>query len=180
MINPKREERGIDMSAIEIFLPKSNKFAFFDDGTIKYFLPEVRAITEIQRLQSSFTESGSAHFFKVYFTYGIDVEFAFENERDARSARHDLICCLKAYWGPDKVIFSNGLACEVTIIPAVQSVTDVFKKDGYALFSITVDSVPQPISLIFKDEIAAISQHEKLLGAVEMHRLQSCDAEARA
>ena len=166
------------MSMIEIFLPKSNAFAFFDDPTIQYFMPEVRAITEIQRLQSGFTDSGSAHFFKVYFTYGMDVEFAFESEREARSARHDLICCLKAYWGPDKIIFSNGPACEVTIIPAIQGVTDVFMKDGYALFSISVDSVPQPISLIFKDEIAAISQHENLLGAVEMHRRQSCGAEA--
>ena len=168
------------MTAVEIFLPKSNKFAFFEEGAIQYFLPEVRAVTEIQRLRSSFTQSGIAHFFKVYFTYGIDVEFAFESEREARSARHDLIGCLKAYWGPDKVIFSNGQACEVTIIPAVRSVTDVFRKDGYALFSISVDSVPQPISLIFKDEIAAISQHEKLLGAVEMHRRQSCGATSRA
>lgn len=158
------------MSVITINQSKRGRFSFFDNGMLNYFLPEICGISELQNVPSDFTASGLCHVFKMYLTHGVVVEFGFEPEEEGRAVRQDLITCLSNYWGPDKMIFVDGYNFEVTIVPAVLKVTDVFTKDHRSSFSITVASMPHPINLVFFDKIEALGHHRELCQAIESHR----------
>ena len=158
------------MSVITIDQSNRGRFSFFDNGMINYFLPEIRGISELQNVPSDFTTTELCHVFKMYLTHGVEVEFGFETEEEGRAVRQDLIACLSNYWGSDKMIFVDGYNFEVTIVPAVLNVTDVFTKDHRSSFSITVESVPHPIIMIFYDEFEAKGHHRELCQAIESHR----------
>ncbi len=167
------------MSFITIDLPVPANSEFFNSRTINYFLPEICAISEFQELTPDFAQSNSRYVFKIYLTYGLDVEFGFRTGQEGRAARKDLINCLSNYWGPDIMVFSNGYDYDVTVIPAIQSVTDVYTKDSRSSFSIVVDSMPRPVNMIFVDELEANSQHRNLCEAIETHRRQGCQYDAK-
>lgn len=160
------------MALIAIDQPKGGRFEFLNNGMLDYFLPEICAISELQEMDTDFSKTGLCYVFKMYLAHCANVEFGFETEQEGRALRQDLIACLSNYWGPEKMIFADGYDFEVTIVPAVRSVTEVYNKDARSSFSIVVDSVPYPINMIFTDELTAKAHHRNLLDAIEIHRCQ--------
>lgn len=145
-------------------------FVFVTDDNLQYFLPEICAVSELQTVPSDFTDSGCCAVFTVYLTYGNQVEFAFETEKEGRVIRKELINTISNYWGPDKLVYANGFEYEVAVIPAILDITDIFNKGRNFMFSVSVNSVSYPINMIFDNEPDAIKHHKSLTGAVELYR----------
>lgn len=126
-----------------------NQGGFFDAETLSYFLPEIRLVSEIQQTDSAFTTTGQDFVFKLYLTHGLDVEFSFETEKEARDTRRDIVLAMMEFWGPDQMIFANGIDFEVTVVAALYGITEIFTKERRFCFSVIIEGVPYPINLIF-------------------------------
>ncbi len=164
------------MSIASFKFPKRENFQFFSEETSAYFMPHIRCIAELQRMDSEFTDSGLCHVFKVFFSLGIDIDLAFETEKEAAEARRDLIRQIMDYWGSGQVVFSNGYDYDVTVISAIQEVTDVFQKSQHAGFALTVANVPYPLHLIFTDVKSAHDSHQSLCAKVEQYRKEAANS----
>jgi hypothetical protein len=126
-----------------------NERGFSDAETMSCFLPEIRLVSEIQHMDTAFTKTGKNYVFKLFLTHGIDVEFGFETEKEVCDTRRDLILAMMKYWGPDQMIFANGVDFEVTIVAAVSTITEMFAKERRFGFSVIIEGVPYPVNLIF-------------------------------
>jgi len=132
-----------------VCLDSRNKKGFFDDATLSYFLPEIRLVSEIQQMDSVFTHTGHSSVFKIFLTHGLDVEFGFETAKEAIDTRRDIIMAMMRFWGPDQMVFSNGLDYEVTVVAVVEHATEIFEKGHRFIFSLAIDCVPYPVNLVF-------------------------------
>lgn len=145
-------------------------FQLLEHDTISYFLHETCGVSELQRLPSEYTALGHCYAFTIYFSHGVQVEFGYETEKEGRAARKNYIVQLSNYFGPDQLIYVNGLDMEIAVLHAVVDMTDVFVKDNRASFSVSVKSMPFPVNLIFMDELAARSANKELADAIESLR----------
>lgn len=161
------------MAVIAFDFSRKERFGFFDDGTLNYLLPEIRAISEMQGQVHDYSKSDHGYVFNLYLTFGVGVEFGFATEAECRSVRKDLITYLSNYWGPDKLLLVNGYNCEVVLVSAVIDVTQIFVKDHSASFSMIVDAMPRPVHLIFSDEREAQSCRRELLDSMKTFRRQA-------
>jgi hypothetical protein len=158
--------KGDSTMAQIVCLDSRNKKGFFDETTLSYLLPEIRLVSEIQKMDSVFTQTGLNFVFKIFLTHGIDVEFGFETEKEAIDIRRDIIMAMMQFWGPDQMIFSNGLDYEVTFVTAVEHATTIFKKGGRFIFSLMIECVPYPVNLVFIE----MDQAEKALNGIHEKR----------
>ena len=150
----------------------ADDFKFFCNETSDYFLLNIRCVGEIRKTASTIIEEGFYFVFKVYFSYNLDIELAFDNHKTAGSQRRELIGRMMDYWGPDQVIFLNGFDRDVTVVPAIEELNDVVKKDRRAGFAIILSGVPQPLYAVFTDPQAAEVGLAALRRKLERHRRQ--------
>ncbi|KJS30763.1 MAG: hypothetical protein VR64_14625 [Desulfatitalea sp. BRH_c12] len=144
------------------------------------YLPCLCCVSELQKLPSLFSDAGTCYVFNAYFSNEFDIEFIFDDENDAIVARGDLIFQMIDYWGPHQVIFSNGFDYDVTVVAAIQEVTDVFEKDQRAGFAILVSDLPYPLHLVFRNFAAAQLFHQIVIGRLERYRQENAMHKGRA
>lgn len=149
-----------------------NQRSFLDQDTLNYLAHETRLLSEIQQIDSEFTETGKSFVFKLFMTHGIDVEFGFDTVKEAIETRRDFVLAMMEYWGPDQVIFANGVDHEVTIVTAVSGITAIFGKEHRFGFSLYLASVPYPVNLIFFDHDQALESRQSINDKLEAY-LQS-------
>jgi hypothetical protein len=161
------------MSIARLDLPGREDVTFFTEETSAYFLPHIRCVAELKQADLTPMDCGSAGYsFRVYFSYRQDIELGFYNRQTALKARSDLIFKMMDYWGPDQVVFSNGFDYDVTVVCAIQEVTEVIEKDHHSGFALVVADVPCPICLVFPELELAIDSHDSLIRRIERHRQQ--------
>lgn len=161
------------MSITRLDLPGREDATFFTEDTLAYFLPHIRCVAELKQADLAQKDSNSGGYsFRVYFSHSLDIELGFEDRQAALEARSDLIFKLMDYWGPDQVVFSNGFDYDVTVVGAIQEVTEVIEKDLHSGFALVVTDVPYPIYLIFSELDLAINSHDALSRRIEGHRQQ--------
>lgn len=139
------------MTVIAVGWRNHNKHSIFNQATLAQVLPQLRCISEIQDVGTDFAAANLNHLFTVYFSRGVSMDFGFSTAQDALLARQDLISKAILYWGKDQVIFSNGFYYDVVVVPAIESLTDVFSKERKAGFAAVVRDVPYPIHFVFQD-----------------------------
>ena len=144
-----------------------NKHGFIDQNTLNYFAHETRLLSEIQQIDSEFTETGQNYVFKLFLTQGLDVEFGFSNLIEARESRRDFVLAMMEFWGPDQVVFSNGIDHEVTIVAAVAGITEIFGKEHRFAFSLFIAGVPYPVNLIFLERSIAEQARQSISEKLE-------------
>jgi hypothetical protein len=150
----------------------ADEFKFFNNVASGYYLPHIRYVTEIRKTVSSGTVTGCCFVFKVYFSYNLDIELAFDNYEASCAQRRELIGHMMDYWGLDHVIFSNGFDSDVTVVAAIDELPDVVEKDSRAGFAIMVAGVPDPLYFVFPELQAAQACLEALRRKLENHRRQ--------
>jgi hypothetical protein len=150
----------------------ADDYKFFNDEASGYYLPHIRYITEIRKTESAGPEPGCCFVFKVYFSYNLDIELAFDNYKTSCAQRRELIGRMMDYWGLDQVIFLNGIDSDVTVVAAIDELTDVVEKDRRAGFAIMVVGVPRPLYAVFSEPQAAQACLEVLRRKLEHHRRQ--------
>lgn len=149
-----------------------NQRSFFEQATFNYLAHETRLLSEIQQIESDFTETGKSFVFKLFMTHGLDAEFGFDTMKEAMDMRRDFVLAMMEYWGPDQVIFSNGVDHEVTIVAAVSDISAIFDKERRFGFSLLVDGVPFPVNLVFIDRDQALESRQSISDKLEAY-LQS-------
>jgi hypothetical protein len=147
---------------IKLGIGIKNQSGFLDQDTLNYLAHETRLLSEIQEIESDFTETGKGFVFKLFMTHGIDAEFGFDTLNEAIETRRDFIIAMMEYWGPDQLIFVNGIDYEVTMVAAVTGITDIFCKASRFGFSLSIDAVPYPVNLIFFDHDQAMKDRESI------------------
>lgn len=150
----------------------SDDFRFFDDEASDYFLPHIRCVGDIRKADPAGPVKDFCFVFRVYFSYNLDIELAFNNHRAAGAQRRELIGRIMDYWGPDQVVFSNGFDHDVTVVAAIDELTGIVEKDGHAGFAILVDGVPHPLHAVFTEPQEAQACLEALRRKLERHRRQ--------
>lgn len=161
------------MSIASLDLPGREDVTFFIEETLPAFLRYIRCVSELKHADLAQMDSDSAGYsFRVYFSNRPDIELGFDDKQAAVKARSDLIFKMMDYWGPDQVVFSNGFGYDVTVICAIQKVTEVIEKDQHSGFALLVANVPYPISLVFPELDSAIDSHDALMRRIEGHRQQ--------
>lgn len=141
----------------------------FNKAMFGYFLPYIRCVTEVRRAPSDCTAEGYCFVFRVYFSHQLDVEFGFAEHQEAAQVRRDLILHMIDFWGTD-IVFLDGFNSDVTVLPAILDVTELFEKDGRACFSVILADVPHPVHLVCKDLAAAQTYHQCLAAKIEQRR----------
>lgn len=161
------------MSTItQIVLPENSDATFFDNQSLRYFVPEISCITKLKKSASKdscrFTFS-----FTVYLKYGVNFELGFSSYKEGRAARDELLSKLAQYTGPDNVVFSCGHNSEVTIINAIDDITELFIKDERAAFSIFVKHVPFPLHIVGSNLERTRTYYRYMKNSIELERRQN-------
>ena len=146
---------------------------FLDSNMLSYLGRETRLLSEIQQVDPEFTDTDGVFVFKVYLSYGLDFELGFDSQQKAHQARQDIAVAMTAFWGPDQMLFTNSGNREVTIVSAIDDMTDVFEKEGYAGFSICVTGVPYPVNLVFREPVLARDAHQSICERIETYRREA-------
>jgi hypothetical protein len=149
-----------------------NQSSFLDSETLNYLAHETLLLSEIQQIDSNFTETGKSFVFKLFMTHGLDAEFGFDSLKEAVETRRDFVLAMMEYWGPDQLIFANGVDYEVTIVAAVAGMSAIFDKEHRHGFSLSVAGVPYPVNLIFQERGLAEETRQSISDKLETY-LQS-------
>lgn len=157
------------MNMVSLNINLGNRF--FQGGTIKALLPEISFISELQKMDTRYTNSGCEYVFMICLMYGGLFEMGFDCEQDAVDTRRDIIMTMMGYWGPDNIICSNGIAYDITVCQAVLDMTEVSTKNNRAFFSLIVDGVFHPINLVYPDVESANRDHQELEAKLEFYRM---------
>lgn len=159
------------MTMVDIYL---RDLAVFEEGRLDFLYTRMYCIGEHDCLPSVFSESGRRNTFRIYLSFGVDVGFVFETESMAMQARRTLIKDLQSFWGADNILYNNGSAHNVVLIPAIDTVSDVFfKQNDCAGFYVTVKCVSYPLLFTFGDVKTAYVNRLYIDYKVEQHRRQS-------
>lgn len=157
------------MTERTVFLRKPHSFSYFRQQPFVGLVQEVRCVSRIRRTKAP-SEGGPHFFMTIYFSGRVEMTVGFDDEKAAVTARRDLIVQLMNYFGADQVVFSNGFYSEVAVVPAIQSLTDIYDKDRRAGFSAILIDTPVPLHFVCPDYSTAQTFHQTLFNKIEAYR----------
>lgn len=158
------------MTETTLFLQQPECFSFFRKQPFTDFVSDICCVSRIRRAKVLCPEEGPRFYMTIHFSGRVDLTVGFDSEKAAVTARRDLVVQLMDCFGADQVVFSNGFYSDFTVVPAIQSLTEIYDKDGRSGFSAILVDAPVSLHFVCADYWAAYDYHQDICQKMEAHR----------